>query len=66
MKSLEFYCEDGDAAAWLLALPKVRAVGGEKVVDTAKEIMPRKLLENQEKQKKKNAEISEGLDQLQS
>ena len=62
-KSLDFDCEDWEV---LLALSKARAVGGEKVVETAKEIMRRKLLENQEKQKKEKAETSEGLDQLQS
>ena len=50
----------------LLALSKARAVLGEKVVETAIEIMRRKLLENQEKQKKKKTEVSEGLDQLHS
>ena len=50
----------------LPALSKAWAVGGEKVVETAKEIMRRELQENQEKQKKKKAETSDGLDQLQS
>ena len=52
-KSLQFDSEDGGA-------------GGQKEVETAKEIMRRKLLEKQEKQKKNKAETSEELDQLQS
>ena len=50
----------------LPALSKARAIGGEKVVETAREIMRRELLGNQEKHRRKNAETSEGLDQLQS
>ena len=42
------------------------ALAAKKEVETAKEIMRRKLLEKQEKQKKNKAETSEELDQLQS
>ena len=62
-KSLEFDSEDGGAAG---TVDSASCFGGEKVVETAKEIMRRKLLEKQEKQKKKKAETFEELDQLQS
>ena len=62
-KSLEFVSEDGGAAG---TVDIASCFGGEKVVETAKEIMRRKLLEKQEKQKKKKAETFEELDQLQS
>ena len=62
-KSLEFVSEDGGAAG---TVDSASRFGGEKVVETAKEIMRRKLLEKQEKQKKKKAETFEELDQLQS
>ena len=53
-KSLEFDSEDGGAAG---TVDSASCFGGEKVVETAKEIMRRKLLEKQEKQKKKKAEM---------
>ena len=62
-KSLEFDSEDGGAAG---TVDSASCFGGEKVVETAKEIMRRKLLEKQEKQKKKKAETFEELDQPQS
>ena len=59
-KSLQFNSEDGGAAGI------VNSFRRQKEVETAKEIMRRKLLEKQEKQKKNKAEMSEELDQLQS
>ena len=62
-KSLQFDSEEGCAAG---TVDSASRFGGQKEVETAKEIMRRKLLEKQEKQKKNKAETSEELDQLQS
>ena len=59
-KSLQFDSKDGSAAG---TLDSASRFGGQKEVETAKEIMRRKLLEKQEKQKNK-AETSKELDQL--
>ena len=52
-KCLEFVSEDGGAAG---TVDSASGFGGKKEVETAKEIMRRKLLEKQEKQKKRTTE----------